>query len=194
MNPAEPLGSWRILVKTKIQSLSFLATLAIILGMISWGSALHAQTTPSTPSDQPTTQPAPTPDTPPTQQKPETQPTPSPDMPPASQQMPTAQTPDAQQTPPAQTPGSSQTPNAQTPDSSQPSAPKDSTPTAAAPSTADSQVFSGTVEKSGDKYVLKTDSGKTYDIDHQDDVKKFEGKRVRVQGKLDDSGTKIQVK
>ena len=181
-------------MKTKIQSLSFLATLAIILGMISWGSALHAQTTPSTPSDQPTTQPAPTPDTPPTQQKPETQPTPSPDMPPASQQMPTAQTPDAQQTPPAQTPGSSQTPNAQTPDSSQPSAPKDSTPTAAAPSTADSQVFSGTVEKSGDKYVLKTDSGKTYDIDHQDDVKKFEGKRVRVQGKLDDSGTKIQVK
>lgn len=48
--------------------------------------------------------------------------------------------------------------------------------------------------KSGDKYVLKTDTGKTYDIDHQDDVKKFDGKRVRVQGTLDESGTKIQVK
>jgi hypothetical protein len=47
--------------------------------------------------------------------------------------------------------------------------------------------------KSGDKYVLKDDSGKTYDIDHQDEVKKFDGKRVRVKGKLDDTGTKIQV-
>ena len=43
-------------------------------------------------------------------------------------------------------------------------------------------------------WALKTDSGKTYDIDHQDDVKKFEGKKVRVQGKLDETGTKIQVK
>lgn len=166
-------------MKTKMQSLSFLATLAIVLGMISWGSALNAQTTPSTPSDQQTTQqPTSTPDTPPTQQTPQTQPAPTPDNPPATQQTPNAQT-----------------PNAQTPDPAAPSTPKDSTPTAAAaPSTGDSQVFSGTVEKSGDKYVLKTDSGKTYDIDHQDDVKKFEGKRVRVQGKLDDSGTKIQVK
>src|SRR5450631_4261284 len=160
------------LVKTKIQSLSFLATLAVVLGLISWGSALNAQTTPSTPTDQQTTQPTPTPDTPPTQQKPETQPAPTPDNPPAAQQ----------------------TPNAQSPDAAAPSAPKDSTPTAAAPSAGDSQVFSGTVEKSGDKYVLKTDSGKTYDIDHQDDVKKFEGKKVRVQGKLDETGTKIQVK
>jgi hypothetical protein len=56
------------------------------------------------------------------------------------------------------------------------------------------QTFSGTVEKSGDKYVLKDDSGKTYDIDHQTDVAKFEGKRVRVQGTLDSTGTKIMVK
>jgi hypothetical protein len=42
--------------------------------------------------------------------------------------------------------------------------------------------------------VLKDDSGKTYDIDHQTDVAKFEGKRVRVQGSLDSTGTKIQVK
>jgi outer membrane biosynthesis protein TonB len=167
--PAEPLWLLEDFVKTKIQSLSFLATLAVVLGLISWGSSLNAQTTPSTPTDQQTTQPTPTPDTPAT---PQTQPTPKPDNPPAAQQ----------------------TPNAQAPDAAQPAAPKDSTPTAAAPGAGDSQVFSGTVEKSGDKYVLKTDAGKTYDIDHQDDVKKFEGKKVRVQGKLDETGTKIQVK
>ncbi len=77
--------------------------------------------------------------------------------------------------------------------------PKDSTPTAGASgagaaASAEGQSFSGTVEKQGDKYVLKDDAGKTYDIDHQDDVKKFEGKRVRVKGTLDASGTKIMVK
>ena len=156
-------------MKKRIQSLSFLATLAIGLGMISWGSALHAQTTPSTPTDQ--TQPAPTPDTTPSQQ-----PAPAP-------------TPDAST--PAQTP--SQTPDqTQTPDSKPDTS---ATPNATdTPSAAGTQTFSGTVEKSGDKYVLKTDAGKTYDIDHQDDVKKFDGKRVRVQGKLDATGTMIQVK
>jgi outer membrane biosynthesis protein TonB len=151
------------LVKTKIQSLSFLATLAVVLGLISWGSTLHAQTAPSTPTDQ-QAQPTPTPDTPPTQQTQQPTPTPSPDTPPAAQQP---------------------------PDQSQ--APSDNSPSAAAPSASDGQTFSGTVVKSGDKYVLKTDSGKTYDIDHQDEVKKFDGKRVRVKGKLDDTGTKIQV-
>jgi hypothetical protein len=165
-------------VKKRIQSLSFIATLAVVFAMISWGSALHAQTT-STPSD-PQTQTAPTPDTPPSQQTPQTSPAPAP----AAQQTPTSQTPDSSQ----------QTPAVPAPDAAQPTIPKDSTPTATAPSASDSQTFSGTVVKSGDKYVLKDDSGKTYDIDHQDDVKKFEGKRVKVQGKLDDTGTKIMVK
>jgi hypothetical protein len=151
-------------VKTRIQFLSFLATLAIAMGLISWGSALSAQTTPSAPSDQQQPQTQPTPDTPPTQQGPaRTQPAPTPENPPA------AQTPDQ-----AQAPGS--------------------TPTTTTPSASDGQSFLGTVVKSGDKYVLKDDSGKTYDIDHQDDVKKFEGKRVKVQGTLDPTGTKIQVK
>ena len=148
-------------MKTRIQSLSFLATLAVVLGMISWGSALHAQTTPSSPADQqqPQTQ-QPSPDTPPSQKTPETQPAPVPDTPPS-----------------AQTPAQSQMPSSKA-------------GTAAA---TDSQVFSGTVVKSGDKYVLKDDSGKTYDIDHQDQVKKFEGKKVRVQGTLDETGSKIKV-
>jgi cytoskeletal protein RodZ len=163
------------LVKTKIQSLSFIATLAVVFGMISWGSAF-AQST-STPTDQPTpqTQPAPTPDTPPSQQTPQTQPTPTPDNPPATQQAPSAQTPDQSQAP-----------------SSKDNSAAGSSSAAGAAS--DSQTFSGTVVKSGGKYMLKDDSGKTYDIDHQTDVAKFEGKRVRVQGKLDDSGTKIMVK
>jgi cytoskeletal protein RodZ len=157
----------------KIHSLSFLATLA--LGMISWGSALSAQTTPSTPTDTqtPQSQQETAPDAAPSQ-TPSTQPTPSPDMPPAAQQ----------------------TPNSQAPDATTPGSGSKATPSATdSPATgSDSQVFSGTVTKQGDKYVLKDDSGKTYDIDHQDDVKKFEGKRVRVQGTLDSTGTKISVK
>lgn len=48
------------------------------------------------------------------------------------------------------------------------------------------QSYSGTIVKSGDKYVLQdADSGKTYDIDHQDQVKQYEGKKVRVHGTLD---------
>jgi len=183
-------------VKNRILSLASIATLAVVFGMISWGSAF-AQTTPSTPTDQttPQTQPTPTPDTPPTQQTPQTQPAPTPEVPPASQQPPSSST----QTPSTQAP-SSQTPDAAQTPSSKDNAPANSTPSATAPNAgatagaSDSQSFSGTVVKSGDKYMLKDDAGKTYDIDHQSDVAKFEGKRVRVQGKLDDSGSKILVK
>ena len=90
--------------------------------------------------------------------------------------------PAAQQPPATPTPNQAQTPD-QTPDAK-----------TATPSATDSQTFTGTVVKSGDKYVLKDDAGHTYDIDHQVDVKKFEGKRVKVQGTLDATGTMIQVK
>ena len=165
-------------MKTKIQSLSFIATLAVVFGMISWGSAF-AQTTPSTSSDQatPQSQQAPTPDTPPSQQTPQTQPTPTPDTPPATQQPPSSQAPDQAQTPNSQNNGSA-----------------GASDNGSAATSSDSQSFSGTIVKSGDKYMLKDDSGKTYDIDHQTDVAKFEGKRVRVKGMLDASGTKIMVK
>jgi len=145
----------------KLQSLPFLATLAVVIGMISWGSVLHAQTTPST-----------APDTAAPQQTPQTQPTPSPETPPSSQQAPNAQQPP------------SQTPDAAAPESG--SKADSNAPT-------DTQTFSGTVVKHGDKYMLKDDSGKMYDIDHQNDVAKFEGKRVRVEGTLDANG-KILVK
>ena len=172
-------------MKNRIQSLAFIATLAVAFGMISWGSAL-AQTSPSS-TDQAAPQTQPTPDTPPTQQTPQTQPTPTPDTPPATQQTPTAQSPDQTQ-PPA---SNNQTPSTGTPSNNAPSAGASQNGAAAA---SESQSFSGTIEKSGDKYVLKDDSGKTYDIDHQTDVAKFEGKRVRVKGMLDSTGTKILVK
>jgi len=168
----------RGIVKKLMHSLSFVATLALAVGMISWGSTLHAQTSPSTQDQQtPSSTQQPSPDTPPSQQ-PSTQPS-----------TPSTPAPDAQQPPSPQAPSASPS----SPSSPSTSSPSNS-PTSAGTPGSDSQVFSGTVEKSGDKYVLKDDGGKTYDIDHQDDVKKFEGKRVRVQGTLDPSGTKILVK
>ena len=157
-------------MKTRIQSLSFLATLAIAL--LCWGTALNAQNTPSTTPDRQAQQPSQSPDTTPQQSTPDTQ---SP-----SSQTP-SQTPDTQQ-PPDQAPPQS---------GAQQSQSGSSADSGAASGT---QTFSGTVTKQGDKYVLKDDSGKTYDIDHQDEVKKFEGKRVRVQGTLDPATNKIMVK
>jgi uncharacterized protein YdeI (BOF family) len=55
------------------------------------------------------------------------------------------------------------------------------------------QTFSGNVVKSGDKFVLQDESGTTYDTDHQDEMAKFEGKRVKVHGTLDASGKMIHV-
>jgi hypothetical protein len=72
----------------------------------------------------------------------------------------------------------------QTPDQGGQAAPSQPSATAT-----DSQTFSGTIVKAGDKYVLQdAASGKSYDIDHQDQVKQYEGKKVRVHGTLDASG------
>jgi len=176
----------------KIQTLSFLATLAIALGMISWGSALHAQdTTPSTTPNSQAQQPSSSPDT---------TPTPPPSMPDSTDKTPSSQsqTPNAT-TPNSQMPNSNQSPDAGTPANRTPeSGTTQSSPSgssaAAAGAEGGTQTFSGTVTKQGDKYVLKDDTGKTYDIDHQDEVKKFDGKRVRVQGTLDPATNKIMVK
>jgi hypothetical protein len=101
----------------------------------------------------------------------------------ASDQSQPASTPDAQTQP---TPG-------QTPDQANKPMPEPQTPpTTSAPT--DTQSFSGTIVKSGDKYMLQDEaSGKTYDIDHQDEVQKFDGKRVKVKGTLDASGKTIHL-
>lgn len=168
----------------KFLSLSSLATLAIVLGMVSWGSSLNAQNSPSTTPGQSTQSPdATTPSQTPSQ-TPSTQQPPAPETPPASQQTPSSQTP------------SSQAPPSQSPDTAAPPSSGSNAGSSAAGSATNangSQTFTGTVVKQGDKYMLKDDTGKTYDIDHQTDVAKFEGKRVRVQGTLDPNG-KIMVK
>ena len=50
---------------------------------------------------------------------------------------------------------------------------------------ANSQSFTGTIVKSGGKFVLQADHGSTYDLDHQEDVSSFEGKKVSLQGWLE---------
>jgi len=91
------------------------------------------------------------------------------------QQQPDAQSPN---NPPSQT---------QPPDQTQPSG------NAQAPAD-DGQTFSGTIAKSGDKYVLQDTSGKTYDVDHQEALKQYEGKKVRIKGTLDPDGKTIHIK
>ncbi len=88
-----------------------------------------------------------------------------------------------------QQPGQSPT-GQTTPDASQPS--QQSPDAQAQPSTG--QTFAGTILKSGDKYVLQDMSGTKYDIDHQEIVAKYEGKKVRVNGTLDPDGKTIHVK
>jgi hemolysin activation/secretion protein len=56
------------------------------------------------------------------------------------------------------------------------------------------QTFSGTIVKSGNKYMFQdAATGNTYDIDHQDEVQKYEGKKVTVHGTLDAAAKMIHV-
>jgi len=118
------------------------------------------------------------------------QPTP----PPASQQSQPATPNDAGQEQPA-APPSAQSPNAPAGGTPEQAAP----PSSAAPSTAPAspstgtaaqpnsvQAFSGTIVREGDRYMLHDEAtGQTYDLDHQTEVQKYAGKRVRVHGTLD---------
>lgn len=102
----------------------------------------------------------------------------------------------AQQTPPAAAQPSPQQPDAsqpQTPDQAQP-AQAPATGAASSQDTSKAQVFSGTIVKVGDRYVLQDSaSGKSYDIDNQDVAKQHEGKRVQIQGTLDPDGKTIHL-
>jgi uncharacterized protein YdeI (BOF family) len=95
-------------------------------------------------------------------------------------------------------------PQGQAPDQAQPAPPPTSqppaaqgqgtTPSAQAAQPNGTQAFSGTIVKSGDRYMLQDESsGQTYDLDHQDEVQKFAGKRVRVHGTLDPNGKMIHL-
>ena len=53
------------------------------------------------------------------------------------------------------------------------------------PTRVSSQSFTGTIVKSGGKLVLQVAHGNTYDLDHQEAIRSFEGKRVSLQGTLE---------
>ena len=98
----------------------------------------------------------------------------------AQQTAPSSQDPTQQQ--PRQQPG-------QAPDQ-----PAQQAPDAQSQSQPGSQTFTGVIVKAGDKYVLQdTEAGSTYDVDHQDQVKQFEGKKVRIHGTLDPSSKMIHI-
>jgi len=113
----------------------------------------------------------------------------------------------AQNAPPSQRPDAqSQPSDTQQPDAQQTPSKPDQPPDQAAPPANDSsaapsqssaaQTFTGTVvkAKSGDKYIFQEDgTGKIYDIDHQEQVQKFEGKKVKVHGTLDTDTKTIHV-
>ena len=144
----------------RLESFSFIATVAAILAMISWGSLLQAQQS-SPDSQQPSSRSQPAP---PSQQPPDTE-----DPPASGGQAQPSQTPD--QDSPSRAPNQAQ--------QSDPNG---------------SREFVGTIAKQGDKYMFQeTATGTTYDIDHQDEVKKFDGKKVRVHGTLDPNGKIIHV-
>ncbi len=170
-------------MKKLVQSAWIVGALVTFLSI---GMALSAQdATPSQSTDQQTQQPA----TPPSSQAPATQdqqpaysPSSSQQAQPGSQMDQSAPPSQAQQ--PAQPP---QTPPETTPDSSgqRPDAQSQSMPAA--------QSFTGTIVKAGDKYKFQdTASGNTYDIDHQDEVAKYEGKKVKVHGTLDGKTIHLQ--
>jgi uncharacterized protein YdeI (BOF family) len=156
-------------MKNRFQSTLFLSALVSFLSV---GISLSAQQAPQTQPPDPQSQ----------------QPTADQPAPPATDQAPATT-----QTPPAQTqdPAAKSAPDGQTQDPAAKSAPDAQAQTTP---TADTQSFTGTIVKSGDKYVFQdAASGNTYDIDHQDEVQKFEGKKVKVHGKLDESGKTIHV-
>jgi hypothetical protein len=149
------------LVRKRVESLSFIAIVAIVFAVVSCGSALQAQSdTPQSSSPQSQQQPQQPPDA----------------------QAPTPQQPDSQQAPPSQG------------QASQDQASQGQTGKSATSDPGGSSEFIGTVVKQGDKYMFQdAASGQTYDIDHQDEVKKFEGKKVRVHGTLDPTAKMIHV-
>jgi hypothetical protein len=154
-------------MKKQLRSLWFLSALALFLSV---GISLSAQdSTPRTSTPDAQSQPAQAPDAQPTQ----------------------APTPDAQPTPAPEQSQPAQTPPSQRPDATAPAAPDSTTPTAQPNGV---QSFTGTIVKSGDKYMFQdADTGNTYDIDRQSEVQKFEGKKVKVHGTLDASAKMIHV-
>jgi hypothetical protein len=163
-------------MKKQFQPLWLLSALVLFLSV---GISLNAQqTAPQNQSPSQQAQPAPPP--PAQQTAPPTSDEPAPP--------PSAQSPTSDQAAPAPPPDQSN--SGQTPGQA-----GQAMPGAQGPSTqAGVQAFSGTIVKQGDRYMLQDESsGQTYDLDHQTEVQKYVGKRVKVHGTLDPSGKMIHL-
>jgi uncharacterized protein YdeI (BOF family) len=113
---------------------------------------------------------------------------------PGAQSAPQTQPAPPQQPPDTQAPLSTPESGQQTPSQTQPAAPPPDQSQAAPEDATGSKEMVGTIVKQGDKYMFQdTATGTTYDIDHQDEVKKFEGKKVRVHGTIDPNTKTIHV-
>jgi hypothetical protein len=98
---------------------------------------------------------------------------------------------------PRQTPTPDPTPDtqpAQNPTPAQPSEPGQ-TPSAPADQAESStaQTFTGVINKQAENYLLKISETISYKLDNQEEVQRYEGKRVRVTGTLDASINLIHV-
>ena len=81
------------------------------------------------------------------------------------------------QNPPAQTPPAQTSPDQTMPSQDQ----------------SKSTTFTGTVVKDGEQYVLRDSSGSVYKLDDSSRAQAFEGKTVKVSGRLDSSSKMIHV-
>jgi outer membrane biosynthesis protein TonB len=151
------------------KALLLTAAFALLLVPASWGQSQSQQPQPADPTaQQPATPAQTTPPTFPQSTKPGEQ---QPDPP----QQPAAQSPSTQDQGSQSSPGMQQ-----------------STDSTAASTAGQQRTFMGTVVKTGDGFILRAGDNQ-YKLDDQDRAKQFEGKDVKVLGKLDRQNNTIQV-
>ena len=180
-------------MKKQFQPLWLLSALAFVLSV---GLALNAQQTNSQQgqsTDQQAQQPAP-----PAAQTPGPPTSDQPAPPPPSQQSePAPRNGTAAPGPPSSMSGQTGQPAPPPPSQQSEPAPRNGTDAGSAGQPAQPngvQAFSGTIVKEGDRYMLRDEAtGQTYDLDHQDEVQKYAGRRVRVHGTLDPTGKMIHL-
>lgn len=76
--------------------------------------------------------------------------------------------------------------------------PQDQSPTQAQPPVDQqqppaAQTFTGTIVKDGKDYVLKVSGSTVYQLDDQERASQYEGKQVKIAGKLDAKGNSLHV-
>ena len=66
-------------------------------------------------------------------------------------------------------------------------------PDQAMPDQSNAKTFTGTIQKSGSRFVLKDDSGQIFKLDDAASAKPYVGKSVKVVGQLDEQAMLIHV-